>query len=328
MMWMVHRAWLNDETLTDFNFSNCNMPPPHVEPRIAPKLMRALATNTQIASLNLTDSNLQAEQATQMAESLQANGTLKVLEMEGNHVHSEEIRQIATALTDNSTTVLETWRFANQVEQGTTFGRPTEEALGKMMQKNDRILKLGVYCQDAHWRDVISRAVLKNGDAARKRRKKRIQREVSLLPAVTKPFVSLVLSSPPTMAAWDVFPDDDEYLTIARKYAADHKACPTAQQLQAAVKAAGKTIGYAQVAPLLISFRTKLVDAFKTMQVTVKESAVVQHEGTLVEWTTKNQNWTLDVWPSDTKRFSFEKKGDPAIELSDEVKFWLMPKSS
>jgi hypothetical protein len=328
MMWMVHRAWLNDETLTDFNFSSCHMPPPNVEPRIAPKLMRALATNTHIVSLNLTDSKLQTEQAAQMADSLQANETLKVLEMEANHVKADEIKQMAIALTDNNCTVLETWRFASQVEQGTNFGRPTEEALGKMMEKNDRILKLGVYCQDAHWRNVISRAILRNGDVARRRRKRGSQVEVSLIPAVTKPCVSLVLTSPPSMAAWDVFPDDDDYLTVARKYTADHKACPSAQQLQAAVKAAGKTIGYAQVAPLLNNFRTKLINAFKTLQVTVKESAVVMHECTLVEWTTKNQNWTFDVWPSDTKRFSFEKKGDPAIELSDDVKYWLMPTSS
>lgn len=328
MMWMVHRAWLNDETLTDFSFAGMAMPPPAVEPRVAPKLMKAMATNTRIVSLNLTDSNVFSEQGNQLGESLKSNGTLKILELERNHLNSENIRNIAIGLTDNSTTVLETWRFASQMEQGTTFGRPTEEALGVMMRKNDRILKLGVYCQDAHWRDVISRAILKNGDAARKRRKRGSVQEVSLIPAVSKPLQALILCNPPSKAAWDVFADDDEYLTIVRKFAADHKACPTAQQLQSAVKGAGKSIAFSKVAPLLNDFRTKLIDSFKTIQVKAKDTANVEHQGMLGDWATKNQNWTVDIWPSDTQRFSFEKKGDPIIELSDEVKFWLMPTSS
>ena len=41
MVWMVHRAWLDDPMLTQLNFANCSMPPGKEEPRISPKLMKA-----------------------------------------------------------------------------------------------------------------------------------------------------------------------------------------------------------------------------------------------------------------------------------------------
>merc|ERR1712232_841981 len=62
LMWMVHRAWLNDPTLTCFDFSSVKMPLPHNEPRIAPKLTEALAKNTYITSALLPDSNMTHQQ--------------------------------------------------------------------------------------------------------------------------------------------------------------------------------------------------------------------------------------------------------------------------
>merc|ERR1719343_1641251 len=73
MVWMCHRAWLNDSTLKNFDFSNMQMPLPHDEPKIAPKLMNALATNTNITTLLLANSNFQAPQAMAMGESLRSN---------------------------------------------------------------------------------------------------------------------------------------------------------------------------------------------------------------------------------------------------------------
>merc|ERR1719210_390193 len=98
MIWMVHRAWLNDPSLTTFNFNTITMPLPHDEPRVAPKLMQAMATNTNITSLLLTDSNLRAPQAHQLAESLRQNHTLQVLHMEQNYIDSDAVRVIALAL--------------------------------------------------------------------------------------------------------------------------------------------------------------------------------------------------------------------------------------
>lgn len=134
-----------------------------------------------------------------------------------------------------------------------------------------------------------------------------------------------MLTTPPPVAAWDVFADDDEYMTVARMFAADRMVCPTAQQFQAAVKAAGKSIAFSKVAPVLNDFRTKLLDSFKTIQVAVKDSSLTKFEGPLIDWSNKNQNWSINVWPSDVSHFTFEKKGELTIEVSEEVKAWLKP---
>jgi len=62
MIWMVHRAWLNDPTLIDFNFNSMHMPEPHLEPRIAPKLVKAMEFNNHVEVLSLSNANVQTKQ--------------------------------------------------------------------------------------------------------------------------------------------------------------------------------------------------------------------------------------------------------------------------
>eukprot|EP00913_Durusdinium_trenchii_P001790 g1658.t1 len=134
MIWMVHRAWLNDPSLVDFNFGNMrlgpnrthkhgaflHMPPGHIEPRIAPKLVNAMARNTHIEILTLSNSNLQKAQGCELGTSLRQNTTVKSVNLESN------------------------WLDSNAF-----FGRPTEEAVGQMMWSNESIVKLGFECDDA-----------------------------------------------------------------------------------------------------------------------------------------------------------------------------------
>merc|ERR1712232_1106475 len=91
MVWMVHRAHLNDPTLTDFNFSNMQMPLPHQEPRVSPKLMKALERNTYISTLSLQNSNMQKPDGMTMAQSLKENKTLVNLNIESNNLDSTSI---------------------------------------------------------------------------------------------------------------------------------------------------------------------------------------------------------------------------------------------
>merc|ERR1719333_188830 len=79
MVWMVHRAYLNDPELVELNFNNMHMPPGHMEHRIAPKLMKAMETNTHIECLSLMNSNLQKQQGVELAASLLKNCSLQVL---------------------------------------------------------------------------------------------------------------------------------------------------------------------------------------------------------------------------------------------------------
>merc|ERR1712172_90474 len=158
---------MDDETLVDFNFSGLEMPLPHVEYRIAPKLMEALATNTHIETLLLSGSNMQKPSGPKMAEALQKNTTLKNLNIESNNLDQESIRLMVAALQNNDKTALHTFRFQNQHGIHNFFGRPVEEALCQMMRTNKTLCKIGCAIQDANSRDVINRATMRNIDLER-----------------------------------------------------------------------------------------------------------------------------------------------------------------
>merc|ERR1719487_3091416 len=114
MIWMVHRAWLDDPTLEELDFANKHMPYPYVEKRIAPKLMEALQTNTHIKSLILPNANMQKQQGHELAEALKVNTTLETLNVETNNLDSDSIRSMAEALDVNKDSLIEQWKFNYQ----------------------------------------------------------------------------------------------------------------------------------------------------------------------------------------------------------------------
>lgn len=326
MVWMVHRAWLDDPTLKDFNFTGKRMPLPHHEPRIAPKLMKALEHNTNMESLQLSNSNLMKPQAHELAESLKKNRTLQVLNIESNNLDSEGIKHIAEALRENPNSGLECFRFNNQRSLGECFGRPVEQALAELMEKNLRLTRLGFNCADAHWRLSIDRALLRNNDLARRRRKgcDGDPLEEGIV-AQEKPLSRLLLTNPPDVAAWEVFENDDERASLIRGYLASSKRLPTKEQLQSFAKGRGKPIPYSAVAPLVKDFRAKLLGAAVNTQVTVYDAYGAPFEGSLRAWSEKNERWSLDVWLPNYTRFNFMADKQPIIEVSDEVAAWQQP---
>lgn len=326
MVWMVHRAWLNDPTLTDFNFNNLNMPLPHLEPRIAPKLMKAMEHNTCITSLQVAHSNLQKPQGHQLSEALRKNTTLKILNIESNSLDSDAVKAIAVALQENDKTGLEQWRFNNQKHLGAYFGRPVEQAIAEMIDKNTRILKLGFACQDPNWRLIIDRAVLRNNDYARRRRKGSIfgltEDEIK---AEDRTLSKLTLTNFPDKAVWEVFEDDDKHLRLARSFVHANKRLPTKEQLQNYGKSVGQPLAYSAVAPLIKDFRTKLMNSVVGHFVSVEDSYGVHLEGSLRTWSEKNERWTLDVWPSGDSRLNCTADKQPIIEVSPAFAQWIEP---
>merc|ERR1712176_964213 len=102
-----------------------SMPPPFLVWQIAPKLMKALETNTYIENLSLSNSNLQKPQGHEMADALKQNRTLKYL-TESNNIDSACLTDLANGIKANTGTQLETVRLAHQ--QGLQYyGRPVEE---------------------------------------------------------------------------------------------------------------------------------------------------------------------------------------------------------
>jgi len=166
MIWMVHRAYLDDPTLAIFDFTNLQMPPAGDEPRIAPKLMKAIATNTHIEKLLLPNSNLQTGETGVLAESLTQNGSLKVLNVDSNFIASGEMESLANSFGINQS--LEEVRVNNQ--RGLKFGNSHYEAFKKAVEANRFLCKLGLSIDVPHFRDHIDRQVMRNNDEARKRR--------------------------------------------------------------------------------------------------------------------------------------------------------------
>jgi len=168
MIWMVHRAHLDDPTLEKFDFTNLQMPPPSEEPRISPKLAKAIASNTHIAQLLLANTNLSAVDGGVLAESVAANklATLKVLNIDSNFLGQMEMDSMANACGTNQT--IEELRVNNQ--HGLMMGRSSFEAFSNAVKANKFICKLGLSITDPHYRNEIDRSIMRNNDDARKRR--------------------------------------------------------------------------------------------------------------------------------------------------------------
>lgn len=166
MIWMVHRAHLNDPTLVKFDFTNLQMPPGHEEPRISPKLCKAMETNTHIQQLLLPNTKLSAREGAILAASLCSNQSVRVMNLDSNFLAQDELEAIANAAGTSKT--LEELRINNQ--HGVAPGRALYEALANAVKANTMIVKLGLTINDPHFRGQIDSQIMRNADLARKRR--------------------------------------------------------------------------------------------------------------------------------------------------------------
>eukprot|EP00928_Gymnodinium_smaydae_P080663 TRINITY_DN64315_c0_g1_i1.p1 TRINITY_DN64315_c0_g1~~TRINITY_DN64315_c0_g1_i1.p1 ORF type:complete len:1045 (+),score=246.64 TRINITY_DN64315_c0_g1_i1:64-3135(+) len=320
MIWMVHRAHLDDPTLVQFDFSNMHMPPPHVEERIAPKLMKALATNTHIEVLHLPNTNLTKPQGMQLAESLRQNGALRDLNIETNFLDSEAVREIAGAIAANDHCKLEQVRMGHQRQA--EFGRPVEEAVGMMMERRSSITKLGFECKDKHWRNIIDRAVLRNNDFARRNRRRSVTGEEDLK-AEDKALSRLLLRRPPSQPVAEFFPEENGN-KLFRGFVAEQKRIPTSSQMQSYAKNSGSPLKYSMVAPLIKECRARIMDAAINTDVMVADAWMVDQAGRLRGWSTSNENWQLDVMAEDgTRRYNYKSSAEPTLLVSEAWASWL-----
>jgi hypothetical protein len=164
MVWMVHRVYLNDPSLERLDFTNCGMPTGRQEHRIAPKLVEALADNTHLRHLRLSNSNLHPCEAAKLALSLTKNNTLTTLEIECNHLEPSDLQCIIEALAGN--TRLEDLRCRGQFCM--PAGPRVFQALKETLESNRTLRRLGMEITDAHWRHEIHRAMSKNKDQQRR----------------------------------------------------------------------------------------------------------------------------------------------------------------
>merc|ERR1712228_87947 len=141
--------------------------------------------------------------------------------MGGNWLDSTAVRELALAIRSNQRVRIEELRFSHQKQMGMFFGRPTEEAVGQMMEKNESIVKLGFECDDTNWRNLIDRALLRNNDYWRRSQQGPSSAE-ELPPTEERTLSQLHLEVPPrALSAFGVFPDDGSFApSIFRCYVA------------------------------------------------------------------------------------------------------------
>lgn len=323
MIWMVHRAYLDDPSLTDFNFNNMHMPPPHIEARIAPKLVKAMTSNTHIEVLSLVNANLMKAQGVELAQAMLSNKKLRILNIECNDLDSNAIKEVAEAIAMNAECAVEHLRLSPQKQVGRFFGRPVEEAVGAMMEKNGTIVKLGFECNDAHWRNIIDRALLRNNDFARRSRKRDslgIEEEKA---AEERALSRLNLRIPPQAVATEVFADNSPPHLAFRGFVAQQKRLPNATQLQSYARNGGVPLKYSEVAPTLKDCRARMLDAAVNTQVTVADIFEVDTEGVLQAWSSTNDNWVLEIRASDRKRYTYRSNKELVLQVSEAWALWL-----
>lgn len=326
MIWMVHRAHLNDPTLTDFNFNNLHMPPAHLEARIAPKLAKAMASNTHIHTLSLVNSNLHKAEGSVLAASLAQNNSVVHVNVENNCLDSASVKDFATCLLENPTSKLESLRFSQQKGTGNFFGRPVEEAFGQLLDKNETLLRLGFSCDDAHWRNRINRALLRNNDFARRRRKKQAGGEEEEVIAEEKTLRRVMLTTTPSN---DQALAQDEPQRAVQGFVVAHRKFPTPSQLQNYAKGNGSPLKYSEVAPALRDYRAACLNVAKGTEVTVADAFEVDVTGKMKAWSIENDKWTLDIWVEE-KRFSYKSMAgkEVALSVSDSFAVWLDGKAA
>jgi len=326
MIWMVHRAWLNDPTLLELNFNNMHMPEPHVEPRIAPKLMKAMQTNSHLEVLSLSNANMQKIQAIELATALCVNCSVRTINLESNCLDSNSVRQLANSIAENSSSVVEQLRFSHQRQMGNIFfGRPAEEAVGMMMQKNMTIVKLGFECDDAHWRNEIDRALLRNNDRMRRRMQGSSDDVEKIVRAEEKSMGQMTLHEVPlaSVAPNDFFSERSNHHSILRAYMAQNLQLPTPLQLQQYAKSAGTTIPYTQVAPLIKECRAWILQNALDRQAMVVDAFGVTFEGKLSAWNQTNECWSVDINTLGCAKMKFKADKEPVVFLSPVWEDWL-----
>jgi len=140
MVYQVHRAHLNDPTLTSLDFTNMHMPTQKNEANVAPKLMQSLLHNTHLEALILDNSNLQSVDARILNEVIGNNTTLSVVSLDNNSVSTQCLADLAKALSDGKSGV-RVLQVYNQLSESQGADQ-VETAFLEMFEKNEKIIRI------------------------------------------------------------------------------------------------------------------------------------------------------------------------------------------
>merc|ERR1712129_318278 len=283
--------------------------------------MKAMASNTYIKVLSLSNANVQKATAIELAGALRQNCIIQTLNLEGNCLDSNSIRELALSIKDNPNACLEHLRLQHQVGIAAVLGRPTEEAVGQMMQRNETIVKLGFACSDAHWRNVIDRALVHNNDAMGRRKRSQATTtdvESDSGPIEERTLRHVVLQESPVAAPCNFFSEDNGCHALLRAYMVHNLQLPTTSQLQHYAKNGGESIQYTAAAPLIKKCRSWLLESALSSEVSVVDAFGTSTTGNLQAW----QEKTIHLCNKAGERLTFKAASEPAVFLSSAWTPW------
>eukprot|EP00928_Gymnodinium_smaydae_P046656 TRINITY_DN31099_c0_g1_i1.p1 TRINITY_DN31099_c0_g1~~TRINITY_DN31099_c0_g1_i1.p1 ORF type:complete len:960 (+),score=162.57 TRINITY_DN31099_c0_g1_i1:257-2881(+) len=324
MVWMVHRAYLDDTTLEIFDFTNMRMPQPYVEPRVAPKLMRAMEWNTTITELILPNTNLQSSSVEILAPSLQKNSTLKKLNIENNSITGDALGKLADALSNPEESRLETLLITFK-----QYSPSMEKKIADMMTKNEMITKLGYYCQEPCYRHTTNNAIIRNVDLARRRRKMKkptVELEGnSVVDLGQKTMTRLKLDRAPKEHFDKSNEGDNHIQALALDLTVELGAVPTKQQIYRNGCDRSRAVRFCDITPVLQGYRARLLQAMVKSETpfTVIDPQGTETTGVLKSFKERNDRWTFDFRPEENSSITFVAPLDIPVGAEPAVVEWL-----
>lgn len=151
----------NCPTLYDIDFKDCNM----FSLQHATALAAGLSSNTNVKSINLSNTKMQNLAATELAKALKTNTNIETVNLENNQLGPQGIKALAELLAENLS--IKELKLTNQKVPA---GTDAEQEMVKSLAKNTTLIKLGLSIRDKPSRDQCDRHITRNKEIARKQR--------------------------------------------------------------------------------------------------------------------------------------------------------------
>ncbi|XP_076309304.1 tropomodulin-like [Tachypleus tridentatus] len=152
----------NDPVLKILNWNNIK----NISREKFQRLFKGLKTNTNLEVLSLANTELTDGPVEILVQALEQNKSLKSLNVESNYLTPQTIRNLVKALLPTQS-VLEL-RTANQSPQ--VLGNKIEMEISKLVEKNDTLLRIGIFFEIADARIRVAAKLQENNDAIRVKR--------------------------------------------------------------------------------------------------------------------------------------------------------------
>ncbi|WAR29559.1 TMOD2-like protein [Mya arenaria] len=152
----------NDSSLKHLNLNNIK----NISYERLEAVCDGLKTNTQLETLEMASVAMTDRVAKRLSEALKENKTLTSLNIESNFVTGELIVEILKSINVNKTVT--EFRATNQKPEA--LGNKVETKIIKLVQENDKMMKLGLAFEFPETRVKVTEKLQSNYDQVRKKR--------------------------------------------------------------------------------------------------------------------------------------------------------------